>query len=73
MRLHSLGAFGNSALNDLSGFFLKLVNYRQKKSFQIAQSAVAERNLCCHWPLAGRLVSSTASHLWGEEIENETK
>jgi hypothetical protein len=26
-----MGAFGNSALNDLSGFFLKLVRYHQKK------------------------------------------
>jgi hypothetical protein len=37
------GAFGNSALNDLNAFLLKLVNYIQKKSTQIAQSAVAER------------------------------
>jgi hypothetical protein len=40
-----MGAFGNSTLSDLSGFFLKLVSYRQKKYTQIAQKAVSERTL----------------------------
>jgi hypothetical protein len=39
------GAFENSTMSDLSGLFVKLVFYRQKKSTQIAQSAVPERIL----------------------------
>jgi hypothetical protein len=39
----SKGVFGNSALNDQSGFFLKFVHSHQKTFSQTTQSAVVER------------------------------